>query len=74
MRNPFKTVYCKDCGHCMLADQHADTDSKFDYSQCKAYPKNGTSARRIGHNPKEFWYCSTKRLWNWCFRYKEAKK
>ena len=35
MRNPFATVYCEDCKHCVPSDGEISND---DGAMCKAYP------------------------------------
>ena len=75
MRNPFKTVYCKDCEHCALNDNYTNLDEQVEFSKCKQRPKDETQRWRLGIGlaPKQYYYCSVIRQADFCFRYKEKK-
>ena len=71
MRNPFKTVYCKDCEFV----RESVAIARLDYAKCAKSPRKAinTSLRRVGKQSSELNYCQFIRFFPWCFRYKEAK-
>ncbi len=70
MRNIFKTVYCDECEHVMLAANHGDMERKLGYAKCKV---NFTIKRKhISRSceEKSYDYCSL-RSCTFCFKFKE---
>ena len=70
MRNPFKTVYCKDCEFMI-----GGTNANLDYAKCQKSSSRALNVglRRVGKKSVKLNYCQFIRFFPWCFRYKEAK-
>jgi len=80
MRNPFKTVYCKDCEYCMLATKHKYLNDQLIYARCSQWPEIGkkNDAKRVGYSLgsdyENYHFCTILRRHDWCFSYREAEK
>ena len=74
MRNPFKTVFCKECGHCVPDTQYDNASENLKWAKCHAYSKKRTSEMAVGVTKKAgFYFCTTNRMLGlrFCFYYKK---